>query len=176
MRRKEIDQEALNRAVKDFADEMEERYEFYSSGEYKKAKHPKYSGSSHVLMGKTNIALLAGRWCGLYEKSVHPYDDHFKRIFMRDVRNDLADPDSPFMTKIWNSEALKDNEDVKRILKTEAKFVLYNLPEPNTLRYGLTRAFGEIAGAFGYKEMRDQTRNIVQIRAAAEAKVAELSL
>lgn len=176
---KEINVDALSEATKKFADEMEGRYGYYtttSPAERKANPHPLYSKSDHVYKGGLNIALLAQGALGLDQETESQEQRLLQENIADKVAKDWGDDKSPYMNEVWNSDALKGNPDVARILRTQAQFVLYNTPDTNSVKYTLTRAFGEVVGLFGARAIRDSVRSLPEMRKKAEADIQRYTM
>ena len=175
-----IDTDALNKAVKRFADEMEGRYEYYTTTSHADRKanpHHLYSKSNHVYSGRLNIALLAQGAPGIGQDNQDDTEGFaLQTKIANEVAKDWANSQSPYMAAIWNSDALKGNPDVARILRTEAKFVLYNTPDTASVKYKFTKVVGEVVGLLGAKAIRDEVRSLPEVRKKAAETIQRLEL
>ena len=160
-----VNKEQLIKAVRDFADYMEERYGYFetlTATEKRKGIDARFD-TMPVFNGQLGIICIANG----YEPSRADAEiTEEEQELILAFQKDWGKTDSNMFADVLKSDLLQGNPDAKRIIDTQHKFVILNHGGP--VASIMRRAFGEVAGLFGNTEARDFARTFTAKKHEAE--------
>lgn len=161
-----VDKKLLDKAIQEFADEFEGRYEFYRENGRGPNDHQIYGKSDHVFLGRLRIALIAQGAGDLGDQPSTKEQIALREQIAALIKDDWQN-ESEYFNAILESELLRGNKNAKRIARTEAQFILMNTKASPFMSVA-RRVFGEIAGVAGHTRIRDEIRSLPETRAKAQ--------